>query len=160
MKPVDIPQVLAIFNQIYSSRVTTSLNNTPNKATSAPGTLNSGGGDCTAGGDSLPLQQKLLLASLFLMCSLDQKRKSKEVTLGKLQETYAKVCRKRLRMSGVDLSEVHFLCSLLEARGFFTLKKSNKGVRDVKVWYGFFFKMRIQTSTYVLLYPPLGELTH
>ena len=36
-------------------------------------------------------------------------------------------------MAGVDLSEVHSLCSLLESRGFFALKSSNKGVRAAKV---------------------------
>jgi cell division control protein 6 len=39
-----------------------------------------------------PLQQKLLMASLLLMV---KKGKTKEVTLGKLMETYAKVCKKR-----------------------------------------------------------------
>ncbi len=36
-------------------------------------------------------------------------------------------------MANMDLSEVHSLCSLLESRGFFSLKSSNKGVREAKV---------------------------
>ncbi len=133
IKQVDIPQVLAIFNQIYSSRVTASLNNTPSSSPfGTPNGKSGGGGGDDEGGEALPLQQKLVLASLYLMCSQDQKRRCKEVTLGKLQETYSKVCKKR-HMAGVDQSEVHSLCSLLEARGFFSVKKSSKGVRDAKV---------------------------
>ncbi len=89
VKQVDVPQVLAIFNQIYSSRVSTSLG----KSVGGGGASRADGDSNAGNDDSLPLQQKLLLACLFLMCSLDQKRKSKEVTLGKLQETYSRVCK-------------------------------------------------------------------
>ena len=89
MKQVDIPQVLSIFNQIYSSRVTSSLNNTPNKTSGDAAPEEAG----DLGDDALPLQQKLLMASLFLLCNRDDKKKCKQVTLGKLQETHSKICR-------------------------------------------------------------------
>ena len=68
---VDVPQIMKVINQVYGSQVSASL-----------GTK----------GDSLPLKQKILIASLLLMV---KKGKSKEVTLGKLAETYSKVLKKR-----------------------------------------------------------------
>ncbi|PIO37674.1 hypothetical protein AB205_0121570 [Aquarana catesbeiana] len=82
-----------------------------------------------AGGeDSFPLQQKLVVCSLLL---LTQQSKIKEVTLGKLHETYSKVCRKQ-QMPAVGQSECLSLCQLLETRGIVGLKKS-KEARLTKV---------------------------
>ncbi len=102
---------------MYSSGVGASLSNTSKDDSS----------------ESLPLQQKLLLASLLLMCKANNKP-IKEVTLGKLQETYTRVCQKR-KIASVDLSEVASLCSLLETRGFFSLRKTARSmsIRDSKV---------------------------
>ena len=68
---VDVPQIMKVINQVYGSQVTASL-----------GTK----------GDGLPLKQKILIASLLLMV---KKGRSKEVTLGKLKETYSKVLKNR-----------------------------------------------------------------
>jgi cell division control protein 6 len=43
----------------------------------------------STGAGGLPTQQKILLASLLLML---KRGRTKEVTLGKLMETYTKVC--------------------------------------------------------------------
>ena len=68
----------------------------------------------------LPLQQKILIASLLLMTNYG-KRPIKEVTAAKLHETYTKLCKKR-GMSAVNLTETLSLCNLLEARGFFSIR--------------------------------------
>ena len=62
-----------MINQVYGSQLIASLGSGANN-------------------NSLPLQQKMLMASLLLIV---KKGKTKEVTLGKLMETYAKVCEKR-----------------------------------------------------------------
>ena len=100
-KPIDIPQVMKIINEVYcSSAATASLKET---------------------NSDLPLQQKIMIASLLLMTNYG-KRPIKEVTAAKLHETYTKLCKKR-SMSAVNLTEVLSLCSLLEARGFFSIRK-------------------------------------
>ena len=68
---VDLPQIMKVVNQVYGSQVTASLGTS---------------------GQGLPLSQKILIASLLLMV---KKGRSKEVTLGKLIETYSKVLKKR-----------------------------------------------------------------
>merc|ERR1712059_16781 len=68
---VDMPQNMKVINQVYGSQVTASL-----------GTK----------GEGLPVQQKVLIASLLLMV---KKGRTKEVTLGKLIDTYSKVLKKR-----------------------------------------------------------------
>jgi cell division control protein 6 len=68
---VDMPQIMKVLNQVYGSQVTASL-----------GTK----------GEGLPIKQKILIASLLLMV---KKGKSKEVTLGKLAETFTKILKKR-----------------------------------------------------------------
>ena len=68
---VDVPQIMKVINQVYGSQVSNQF-----------GTK----------GDGLPLKQKILIASLLLMV---KKGRSKEVTLGKLSETYTKVLKKR-----------------------------------------------------------------
>ena len=68
---VDLPQIMKVVNQVYGSPVITSL-----------GTK----------GKGLPVQQKILVASLLLMV---KRGRTKEVTLGKLIDTYSKVLKKR-----------------------------------------------------------------
>ena len=68
---VDLPQIMKVVNQVYGSQVTASL-----------GTK----------GEGLPVQQKILVASLLLMV---KRGRTKEVTLGKLIDTYGKVLKKR-----------------------------------------------------------------
>lgn len=101
---VDLREITKVINQVYGSQLTASL----------------GGG---ASNNSLPLQQKLLMASLLLMV---KKGKTKEVTLGKLMETYAKVCKKR-KMGVPDESACVGMCEMLESRGIVTYK-SKKGI--------------------------------
>ncbi len=110
VKQIDLPQVLKIFNEVYSSRVTASLK--------------------SGSGSDLPSQQKMLLATLLLMTNYSAS-KCKEVSLGKLHETYVRICKKR-NLLGLDVSETSSMCTLLEARGIFSLRKA-KNVRDVKV---------------------------
>ncbi|XP_014677677.1 PREDICTED: cell division control protein 6 homolog isoform X2 [Priapulus caudatus] len=79
-------------------------------------------------GDGLPLQQKLLICTLLLTL---KKGKAKEIPLGKLFETYAKVCRER-QVTSIDQSELSSLCTLLESQGIVTVKKA-KDVRMRKI---------------------------
>jgi len=99
---IDVKEIMKVVNQVYGSQVTASLGG--------------GGGDSS---HALPLQQKLLVASLLLMV---KKGKSKEVTLGKLMETYSKVCKKR-RMGVADESACVGMCEMLESRGLVTYKR-------------------------------------
>ena len=100
IKPIELPQILKIFNEVYGSRVATSLKDS----------------DAV-----LPLVQKLLLASLLLMT----KDRCKEVPLTKLYQTYVKVCKKR-NMTAVSESECVSLVSLLESRGLLGSRQSAK----------------------------------
>ena len=68
---VDLPQIMKVVNQVYGSQVTASLG---------------------TNGKGLPSKQKILIATLLLMV---KKGKSKEVTLGKLAETYTKILKRR-----------------------------------------------------------------
>lgn len=80
--------------------------------------------------DSLPLQQKI--AACTLLC-LVKDGNTKEPTLGKLYDAYLKVCyQKKLRCE----SETEFMgvVSMLEARGFVSIKKSKQAPRLGKVW--------------------------
>jgi len=92
---VDVPQIMKVINQVYGSQVSASL-----------GTK----------GDGLPLKQKILIASLLLMV---KKGKSKEVTLGKLAETYSKVLKKR-QMDPEHESACVGMIEMLESRGMVT----------------------------------------
>ncbi|XP_048778181.2 cell division control protein 6 homolog [Ostrea edulis] len=73
--------------------------------------------------DSIPLQQKLIVCTLLLMV---KQGKLKEVTLGKLHDTYTKVCKKR-QMAAIDYSEYQGVVSLLETRGITGIKKVKDG---------------------------------
>lgn len=99
MRPIDVPQILRIVNEIYCSSVTAAIR--------------------SGASDDLPMQQKLLIASMLLMSNHRPNRS--EITLGKLHETYARVCKKR-GMTSVDLSEAGSMCGLLESRGILSIK--------------------------------------
>ncbi|KAL4217460.1 AAA ATPase [Mactra antiquata] len=72
--------------------------------------------------ETIPLQQKLIICSLLLLL---KQGKMKEVTAGKLHETYCKVCKNR-QMSGVDQSEFQGILTLLESRGMMGIKKAKE----------------------------------
>jgi len=92
---VDLPQIMKVVNQVYGSQVTASL-----------GTK----------GEGLPVQQKILIASLLLMV---KKGRTKEVTLGKLIDTYCKVLKKRNMKPELESSCVAMI-EMLESRGMVT----------------------------------------
>ena len=94
VQPIGIPQILKIVNGIYTSNV-------------------------TSASVELPLQQKMLLATMLLMSN---HRNNKEITVGKLHETYTKVCKKR-KVPSVDLGEADSMCGLLESRGLLAVKR-------------------------------------
>ncbi|XP_027025403.1 cell division control protein 6 homolog isoform X2 [Tachysurus fulvidraco] len=98
---VSVPQVARVLSEVYGDRMTSS-----------------GGEE----GESFPLQQKLLVCCLLL---LTRNGKSREIQLGKLCETYSKLCQQR-QVSGVGQGECLSLCSLLESRGIFSLKKAKE----------------------------------
>ncbi|KAL1005992.1 hypothetical protein UPYG_G00066530 [Umbra pygmaea] len=104
---VSLPQVARVLSEVYGDRM----------AASAGGA-----------GESLPLQQKLLVCSLLL---LTRNSKAKEFPLGKLHEVYSRLCAQR-QVGGVGQGECLSLCSLLESRGIFALKKA-KEARLTKV---------------------------
>jgi len=89
---VDMPQIMKVVNQVYGSQVTASL-----------GTK----------GEGLPIKQKILIASLLLMV---KKGKSKEVTLGKLAETFTKILKKR-SLEPEHESACVGMIEMLESRG-------------------------------------------
>ncbi|KAL5005832.1 hypothetical protein ScPMuIL_016990 [Solemya velum] len=72
--------------------------------------------------DTIPLQQKLVVCTLLVVL---KEGKMKEVTLGKLHETYCKICKKR-QMAAVDNSEFQGVCTLLESRGILGIKKAKE----------------------------------
>ncbi|KAI1887125.1 hypothetical protein AGOR_G00202910 [Albula goreensis] len=103
---VSVPQVARVLSEVYGDRMA------------------AGGGE----GESFPLQQKLLVCCLLLMT---RQGKSREVTLGKLHESYSRLCAQR-HVGSVGQGECLSLCSLLETRGIFSLKKA-KEARLTKV---------------------------
>ncbi|XP_036401435.1 cell division control protein 6 homolog [Megalops cyprinoides] len=103
---VSVPHVARVLSEVYGDRMA------------------SGGGE----GESFPLQQKLLVCCLLL---LTRQGKSREVTLGKLHEVNSRLCAQR-QVGGVGQGECLSLCSLLESRGIFSLKKA-KEARLTKV---------------------------
>ncbi|KAI9554820.1 hypothetical protein GHT06_020097 [Daphnia sinensis] len=77
---------------------------------------------CSANSDDMddtPLQQKLIIVTLLVLVKLG---KSKQVTLGKLHQSYSKVCSK-YGVTAIDFDEFAHTCSLVESRGIVTLKK-------------------------------------
>merc|ERR1712106_1134102 len=107
IKPVEVAQVMAIFNQVYGNKVVAAV-------TQAPA--------------SFPLPQKILVCSLLLML---KHGKSKDITLGKFLEVYSKVCKKR-NVPTMDQTDFLNICVLLEARGLLQVKKA-KEVRQSKI---------------------------
>nr|CAB3229273.1 cell division control protein 6 homolog [Phallusia mammillata] len=78
--------------------------------------------------DTFPLQQKLVVCTLFLLCKTS---KCKEVPMGKLHESYTTICKKR-QVPAVGQSEFVSLCELVESRGILSTRKA-KQVRQSKV---------------------------
>ncbi|XP_061082190.1 cell division control protein 6 homolog [Conger conger] len=103
---VSVPQVARVLSEVYGDRMAT------------------GGGE----EESFPLQQKLLVCCLLL---LTRQGKSREIPLGKLHEVYSRLCIQR-QVAGVGQGECLSLCSLLESRGIFSMKKA-KEARLIKV---------------------------
>ncbi|XP_046899967.1 cell division control protein 6 homolog [Hypomesus transpacificus] len=96
-----VPQVARVLSEVYGDRMTTSVNGE---------------------GESIPLQQKLLVCCfLLLTCNA----KTKEMPLGKLHEVYSRLCDQR-QVASVGQGECLSLCSLLESRGIFGLKKAKE----------------------------------
>ncbi len=113
IRPIDVPKIVKIVNEIYCSSVTKAMS----KGSS----------------ESLPMQQKLLMACLLLMTN--HGNKNKEISLGMLHSTYAKVCRKR-SMQPIDLSEAGSMCGLLESRGLLAIRSGGpwaSAAKDKKV---------------------------
>ncbi|KAA0194797.1 hypothetical protein HAZT_HAZT009329 [Hyalella azteca] len=104
---VDIATILKIFNEVYGSRVVTTI-------ASAPA--------------AFPLQQKILLCCLLLV---HKHAKQKHTTMGKLQEIYSSVCAHR-QLPSVDSSEFLSLCCNLQTRSLIDIGKS-KDIRMAKV---------------------------
>ncbi|EFX71277.1 hypothetical protein DAPPUDRAFT_255908 [Daphnia pulex] len=71
--------------------------------------------------DETPLQQKLIIVTLLVLVKFG---KAKQVTLGKLHESYSKVCSK-YGVTKIDFDEFSHTCSLVESRGIVTLKKKS-----------------------------------
>ncbi|CAK8675089.1 unnamed protein product [Clavelina lepadiformis] len=78
--------------------------------------------------DAFPLQQKLVVCSLFLLCKTS---KTKEASLGKLHESYSTICKRR-HVPSVGQSEFVSLCGLVESRGIISVKKA-KQMRQTKI---------------------------
>uniref|UniRef100_A0A672PGX8 Cell division control protein n=1 Tax=Sinocyclocheilus grahami TaxID=75366 RepID=A0A672PGX8_SINGR len=97
---VSVPQVAWVLSEVYGDRMASSSRD----------------------GESFPLQQKLLVCCLLLII---RNGRSKEVQLGKLCEVYSKLCKQR-QVGGVGQTECLSLCSLLESRAIFTLKKAKE----------------------------------
>ncbi|XP_021344581.1 cell division control protein 6 homolog, partial [Mizuhopecten yessoensis] len=96
-KKIGVMQISSVLSEVYGSSTTSSSQ------------------------DSIPIQQKLVVCTLLLMV---KQGRMKEVTMGKLQDTYTKVCKKR-QMATHD--EFQGLCSLLETRGIIGIKKPKEG---------------------------------
>ncbi|KAL1457749.1 hypothetical protein WDU94_007943 [Cyamophila willieti] len=88
--------------------------------------------NCSQDQDSFPLQQKLTLASFLLLKS---KPNIKDVTLGKLNEVYKKVCSQR-NLAPLEMSEFISACGLLDARGVMKLygKTKNRMTKVTLQW--------------------------
>ncbi|XP_041837715.1 cell division control protein 6 homolog isoform X2 [Melanotaenia boesemani] len=106
---VSLPQVAQVLSEVYGDRMASQTSSSE--------------------GECFPLQQKLLVCCLLLLI---QNGKSKEIVLGKLHEVYSRLCAQR-QVSGVGQGECLSLCSLLESRGIFALKKA-KEARLTKVF--------------------------
>uniref|UniRef100_H3CLC8 Cell division control protein n=1 Tax=Tetraodon nigroviridis TaxID=99883 RepID=H3CLC8_TETNG len=106
---VSLPQVARVLSEVYGDRMASR--------------------GSSADAESFPLQQKLLVCCLLLLV---RSGRSREVVLGKLHEVYSRLCA-RQQVSAVGQGECLSLCSLLESRGIFALKKA-KEARLTKVF--------------------------
>lgn len=79
-------------------------------------------------GDAIPLQEKILVCTLLLLL---KQAKNKDITVGRLREVYAKVCKKR-DVAALDEYELFSLCSLTETKGIIKMIK-NKVARLTKI---------------------------
>jgi cell division control protein 6 len=105
---VKLPHIASVISSVYATTGAASLSrSTPH---------------------SLPLQQKLAVATLLLCV---RGKSAKEVTLGRLQDAYGRVCRQwQLKTEGV--AEFVGLCQVLESRGLLAIRKA-KETRMTKV---------------------------
>ena len=99
-KPINVPQIMTILNKIY--------------------TTNGPIASLKMANSDLPIQQKILIAAILLMTNKNQPKK--ETTIGKLHQTYSKLCNKR-DMCPMNITETISLCDLLEAGGFFSIRR-------------------------------------
>ncbi|XP_043214523.1 cell division control protein 6 homolog [Amphibalanus amphitrite] len=93
--------ILQVFNEVYENVVVQ---------------------QCEAGADSFPIHQKLAVCSLLLML---KHGKSKEAQMGKLHETYSRVCKGR-HVVPVQQSEFCSVMEMVQARGIVTIKSSKE----------------------------------
>ena len=104
---VKLPHIATVISSVYANNTVTLSHSTEH---------------------TLPLQQKLAIATLLLCV---RGKTLKEVTLGKLQDMYCRVCcRWQLRQEGQ--TEFVGVCQVLEARGLLSVKKA-KETRLTKV---------------------------
>lgn len=106
---IEVKQVLNVLNDAYS---------TANKWDDQSGDS----------GNAIPLQEKILVCTLLLLL---KQAKNKDITVGRLREVYAKVCKKR-GVAALDEYELFSLCSLTETKGIIKMIK-NKVARLTKV---------------------------
>ena len=97
-KCVNIPMLCTLINNVESNRFCA---------------------ESSRDADDTPLQQKVIIVSLLV---LTKHGRSKQATLGKLHETYSKVCAK-FHVTAMDFEEFSHTCSLVESRGILTIKK-------------------------------------
>ena len=93
--------ILQVFNEVYENVVVQ---------------------QCNSATDSFPIHQKLAVCSLLLML---KHGKSKEAQLGKLHETYSRVCKGR-HLAPVPQSEFCSVMEMVQARGIVTIKSSKE----------------------------------
>ena len=104
---VKLPHVASVISSVYSNSAITLSHSTAH---------------------TLPLQQKLAIATLLLCV---RGKTVKEVTLGKLQDAYSRVCCQwQVKQEGQ--TEFVGLCHVLESRGLLSVKKA-KETRMTKV---------------------------
>lgn len=104
---VKLPHIASVISTVYTNSTVTLSHSTTH---------------------TLPLQQKLAIATLLLCV---RGKMVKEVTLGKLQDAYGRVCcHWQLKQEGQ--TEFVGMCHVLEARGLLSVKKA-KETRLTKV---------------------------
>ncbi|KAG8199272.1 hypothetical protein JTE90_003695 [Oedothorax gibbosus] len=105
---VDLQDITSVLHDVYGSRLQTSSS--------------------SGGAVSMPLQHTLLLCTLVLM---RKHIRPADMTLGKLYDTYRRVCVKR-DIAVVSECAFHGMCKLVESRGFLSVRP-NKVARMSKV---------------------------